>query len=247
MKAGVLFSFFLLIFSFSFAQEETDPTFTEYEDKVPGTLMVEFGFAYDNNYPPGMELNWFRSRIFNVYYMYDFRLFGSDKISLNPGFGIGTENYAFVDDIFVTKGMDSLVGQVVALDAKQLFADGQGNQPDVKNSKVNPIYLDIPIELRFRTNSTKKSFRFAVGGKVGIRIDSKTKIKYELNGETTRFKIKNDLHIEQFRYGVYGRMGYGSFNIWVYKSLSNLFVPASTKVIQGNYNTWVFGVSLVTF
>ncbi len=239
----------LLLFAslFSFAQEETDPTFTEYEDKVPGTLMVEFGFMYDSEYPPGMELDWFRSRVFNLYYMYDFRLGSSGKVSINPGFGVGTENYAFRGDVFVTKGQDSVLGQVVALDANQVFADENGNQPEVRNSKVNPIYLDIPLELRFRSNSTKKSFRFALGGKIGIRVDSKTKIKYRQNGITNKVKIKNDLHMEQFRYGVYARVGFGSFNFWVYKSLSNLWVPASTQVIRGNYSAWVYGISLVTF
>ncbi len=247
MKSGFLFSIIFLISTLTFAQEETDPTFTEYEDKVPGTLMVEFGFAYDSKYPPGMELFWWRSRVLNIYYMYDFRLFGSDKLSINPGFGIGTENYAFTGDIFVDKGMDTVADQIIAYDANQLFRGNNGEEPDIKNSKVNPIYIDIPLELRFRTNSTKKSFRFAVGGKVGFRVDSKSKIKYEVEGTTTRYKVKNDLYLEQFRYGVYGRMGYGSFNIWVYKSMSNLFVPGATEVIDGNFSAWVFGLSLVTF
>jgi Outer membrane protein beta-barrel domain len=247
MKRYLLTFLLLIISGFLLAQVEDDPSFTEYQDKVPGTLMVEFGLAYDSDYPPGMELNWWRSRTFNLYYMYDIRIFGSEKLSLNPGFGLGTDNYSFTNSIFVVKGEDSLSGQVVDMDASKLFTDKNGNPPEVKNTKINPIYLDIPIEIRFRTNSSKKSFRFAIGGKVGIRVDSKTKIKYKSEGITSKVKIKNDLHIEQFRYGVYVRFGYGSFNFWVYKALSGLFVDPSTDYIQGNYSPWIYGITLVTF
>ncbi len=247
MKRFFQLSLFFLLPIIAMGQAEDDPTFTEYEDRVPGTIMVEFGFAYDSEYPEELELDWFRSRSFNLYYMYDFRLFGSDKLSLNPGFGLGTDNYAFRSKRFLVEGQDSLFGQVVALDSYEEFKDNNGNQPAMRHSKVNPIYIDIPLEIRYRTNSTKKSFRLALGGKVGIRVDNKSKVKYRADGQTQKIKIKNELHTELFRYGVYARVGFGSFNFWVYKSLSNLFISPSTEVIQGNFSPWVYGITLVTF
>ena len=136
----------LLISSFLQAQVEEDPSFKEYEDKVPGSLMVEFGWAYDSEYPPGMELDWWRSRTFNLYYMYDIRL-GSDKLSLNPGFGVGIDNYSFRENIYVVKGEDSLFGQIVDLDAERFL----------RIETVIQQKLETPKSIRFISISRLRS------------------------------------------------------------------------------------------
>jgi len=105
-------------------------------------------------------------------------------------------------------------------------------------NKIAIVFVDIPIELRFRSRPTprdkagivrKRNFRFAVGFKVGyslqryLKYDGKdyrngnngTQIKYK------EYRLKNFL---LYRYGVYSKIGIGKVSIQGYYSLTNLFI-----------------------
>ena len=233
------------------AQDEvTDPNFTEYQDKVPGTLVFEFGYnMLQDNTPDNMDIDFFRSRSANLYYMYDFRLFGSKKLSFNPGFGLGMDNYMFSKEVNVSRGPDN---QLFVMSADQ-FESGVNTDSvsfSMEKSKLNANYFDIPMEFRFRTKPSKKSFRVAVGGKIGFLIDSKSKIKYELDGDDYKFKSKSRNGLESFRYGVHARIGIGSVNFFGYYALSELFekeLNDSNGKLEGNLSNVILGLTLVTF
>src|SRR5690606_41302549 len=63
----------------------------------PGSLVFAFGFNFHNDAPEDMKLNFFGSKIFNLYYMYEIRL-GNSAFSSNPGLGVGLEKYRFDKD-----------------------------------------------------------------------------------------------------------------------------------------------------
>lgn len=253
MKTKLLFSSLLIsLISFSsFAQDEvTDPNFTEYQDKVPGTLVFEFGYnMLQEGTPHNMDIEFFKSRSANIYYMYDFRLFGSKKLSFNPGFGLGMDNYMFAKEVSLTRGQNN---SLFVLSATQ-FESGVNTDSTsfgIEKSKLNVNYFDIPVEFRFRTKPSKKSFRFAVGGKIGFLIDAKTKVRYELDGDTYKFKNKTRNGLENFRYGVHARIGFGSLNLFGYYALSELFeaeLNDSNGKLEGNMSNVIIGLTLVTF
>ena len=244
---------FLAISTMLMAQDDVaDPNFTEYQDKVPGTLLFEFGYNFlQDGTPENMNTDFLGSRTANIYYMYDFRVFGSKYISINPGFGIGMDNYMFAKDVTLTRGAgDQLVVISSAEFESGINTDSIPSSFSIRKSKLNANYFDIPIEIRFRSKPSKNSFRFAIGGKFGFLIDAKTKVKYRLDGDTYKSKSKSQLGLENFRYGLHGRVGFGSFNFFLYYALSELFeknVSSTTKELQGNISNVTVGITLVTF
>lgn len=178
----------------------------------PGSLVLEFGFNFLNDYPDEMELGFFGSKAFNVYYMYEFRI-GNSPISFNPGFGLGLEKYSFDNNI--TLNMAEGGTEIVEL----------SDTWDVKKTKLAANYFDIPLELRFHLNKDnfRKSFKIGIGGKAGILFASHTKVKYEENGDNKILKAKESFDLSRFRYGVQGRIGIGGFSLFYYQELSELF------------------------
>lgn len=200
---------------------------------LPGSLVFDLGFNFLTDEPDNMKLNFFGSKIFNIYYMYEIRL-GSSAFSFNPGLGVGLEKYRFDKDISLRP----------TTEGTELFA----LEGDIKNSKLAANYLDIPLEIRFHTNKNnfRKSFKVGIGGKVGVLFDSHTKIKYKENGDTKISKEKEQFDLSRFRYGVQGRIGIGSFSFFYYQELSTLF-----KNGKGPENTetapFKVGISLYIF
>ncbi len=103
-------------------------------------------------------------------------------------------------------------------------------------NKLSLVYVDLPIEIRFRTRPhppkragmkvRKRNFRLALGFKVGYNIQSY--VKYDgddfnsLNKESIKYKKYRIKNVNPFRYGVYVRVGYGKFSLYGFYSLSKL-------------------------
>lgn len=98
-----------------------------------------------------------------------------------------------------------------------------------KSNKFTTVYVDVPLEFRFRTvpKYKNRNFKFALGVRGGYLINSFVKYKgdeYE-NGikrevKYKKYKIDNLL---KYRYGAYARVGYGKINFIVNYTLSTLF------------------------
>lgn len=158
--------------------------------------------------PSSMEVNIIKSRGINIKLMKD-RLFKNSLFGFGYGLAFGSQN--FDTDRFIL--VDDTLGHThfVAIDPAV----------DVKRNKLSVNYLDLPLELRFRTkpNSKNNSFKLSVGFKIGVLLQSH--IKYEDDdGKVKFFNINN---LNKYRYGVDGRMGYGIWGLNVYYSLIPLF------------------------
>ncbi len=101
---------------------------------------------------------------------------------------------------------------------------------EYKKNKFTTIYVDVPVELRLRTNqnSKEKSFKISAGFKIGYLISSYTKYvgddyRVSSSGDKVKFKEYRIKNILQYRYGVYARIGYGQFNLTGYYALTSLF------------------------
>lgn len=211
---------------------------------IPGDLMIEFGFNWVQEHPEGIGFNTTGSKTFNAYYLYDMN-FGESAFSFHPGIGIGTEKYAFAQNITLGWGMDSVGNrevQFVSLDS--IYGSGT----EFKKTQINPNYIDIPIEIRWRSRKydPKSSFKITLGGKVGFLIDSKTKVKYREYDETKIAKQKENWQLSSIRYGVYGKLGYGGFSAFYYYSISDLFKKDKGPMGTTMY-PMTFGLSLALF
>lgn len=108
------------------------------------------------------------------------------------------------------------------------FKQIPGEYEYIKN-KITTAYIDIPVEIRFRTkpNLKKRNFKVAIGGKVGYMISNYIKYKGEDfragSNKMVKFKEYNLNNIEPLRYGTYLRIGYGKMNLLINYTLSPLF------------------------
>jgi hypothetical protein len=166
---------------------------------------------------------------FDFYVMKNLAL-GKSKFALAIGLGIGTHNLR----------SDAMPANETTFDSTSGHYVPTGNTiferiPDYVNNKeikydINKLalaYLDIPLELRFKTENAKgKAFKISAGFKLGYLINGHTKYRgNDLAGGTDdvkfkTFKIKN---LEPLRYGAIVRFGYSYFNLFAYYSLSNVF------------------------
>ncbi len=156
------------------------------------------------------------SRGINIYFYWDFR-FKKSRVSFAPGIGYSCSN------IYSRHGLieDSAGTHFEALPTK----DAQDRDIAYKVNKVTLQYVDIPLELRIKTNPDKfnNCFKFAIGFKAGIRVDAHTKIKTKIDN-----KVKVDVQrrfpdFNLWHMGPTFRFGYSSFNITAYYGVLGVF------------------------
>ncbi len=96
---------------------------------------------------------------------------------------------------------------------------------DYDKNKLSLNYLNVPVELRFRTRNTPQTIRIHAGVKAGLLIDAHTKYIGEdaPGGRDTKIKEGKLDNIERFMFGFHGRLGYGRFNLNTFINLTDIF------------------------
>jgi len=228
-----------------FAQEST-PKATKRHGRpdIPGTFVLELGVNRPFDRPANFDIGFWGSRTLNIYYQYEIRILKS-KFSFVPGVGFGLERYKFRNNYF----LDNSDGTNSMLPAANFPI---GNISGISKSQLITNYFDVPLELRFSTrpDDPSKSFKISIGGRVGYLFDSHTKIKYSDNGETKKYKSHEKFNLNDFRYGLYAKIGAGNFAIFGYYNLSTLFQTGRDPDV-GNVTTsmknFTIGISLSSF
>jgi hypothetical protein len=177
----------------------------------------------------GMRTAWF-SRGINIYFNWDFRIPGS-RVSFAPGIGYANTNiysrHAMVQD---TSGT-------------HFTPLAYGSDTTAKINKIALQYVEIPLELRIRTNPDKlgNSWKVAIGFKAGVRVDAHTKIKLIEDGITHVFVERRYEDFNLFRAGPTIRVGYSFFNITAYYGVLNMFKPG----LGPTANEFALGISFM--
>jgi hypothetical protein len=187
MKRFLGIGFVLLVTNAAFAQKDTTtlktppapPPVNEKKDwsKVKLTnrandhFMAEVGYDNWAGKPDSVLTTGF-SRSFNFYFMYDMPFKTDPRFSIAAGLGIGSSN------IYFNQQQVLVAAQTPTLQ----FQNTQGEN-HFKKFKLVSTYLDIPVELRFALDpeNTNKSWKFAIGSKVGFLLSTYTKGKNLLN------------------------------------------------------------------
>ena len=175
----------------------------------------------------GMKTQYY-SRGLNLYVMYDLQIKKS-RVSFAIGAGISWVN------IYSNSKLVDSTGSGASFHPYPV-----ANYHDsIKINKVTTTWIDVPLELRIRTNRDKldQLWKFNVGFKFGIRVDAYTKVVF--NNPHLNIKEKPYPDFELFRMGPTLRIGYSSFNIVGYYGLLNVF--KSGRGPQAN--EWSLGVS----
>lgn len=170
----------------------------------------------------------FYSRGINLYGMYDIQIKKS-RVSFAIGAGISWVN------IYTNAKLTDSAGPGAKFTPYPV-----GNYHDsLKINKVTETWIDIPLELRIRTNRDKldQMWKFNVGFKFGIKVDAYTKQVFKNPHENIRYKPYGDF--ELFRMGPTLRIGYSSFNLTGFYGLLGVFKNGRGP----QANEWSLGVS----
>ena len=177
------------------------------------------------------DANGFRTRYYsrglNLYGMYDLQLKKS-RVSIAFGAGVG-----FVDIYNNSTLYDSTSGSGAKFTPMAHYPD------TVKLNKVALTYIDIPLELRIRSDRDRfdQVWKVNIGFKAGIRIDAYTRTIYGTPRESIRLKPYPDFNL--FRMGPTLRIGYSSFNFTAYYGVLGVFKQNRGPLL----NEWSFGIS----
>lgn len=144
----------------------------------------------------------------------------STKLSIAVGLGLASHN------LYSSSWLMPVRDSLSRLTDKSAFYNIPTDSVSYKNNKVNVTYLEIPVEFRFRSNSSE-GVKIALGFKAGLTINNHTKYKGDeyiyMDGKTIKEKVHNNEHILNYRYGATARIGYKWINLNVFYSLTNLF------------------------
>ena len=232
------------VFALLFSLSVSIPVLAQTTQKVarpdiPGSFVFDLGINRGRLTPTNFSQGFWGSRTVNFYYQYPLRI-GRTKFSFVPAIGLSLERFKLVNN-YTLSNLKDQEGTFPLVPANTLY-------PGTYKSMIVTNYFELPVGFRFDTHpeDMARSLSFAVGGRVGILYDGFTKLKYSQDGETKTIKDKQNHGLNPFRYGVYGRFGIGSFNIFSFYNLSPLFEagkgPASTVM-----TTYTIGISINGF
>ena len=155
---------------------------------------------------------------------------GINQNGLSGGFGLG-----FIKDLPFNKERNFGVGigvgyslNIYIQNLKITKTNGVVNFEKAQNYFVNKITkqsIDVPFEIRWRTSDPViyKFWRVYAGMTFSYVFDLSTKFRDE-NGT---LRTTNIDEVEQFQYGIKFAAGRGTWNLYVYYALSNMFSNAT--------------------
>ncbi|MEK8180551.1 hypothetical protein WMW71_09385 [Flavobacterium buctense] len=173
----------------------------------------------------------------------DFRYWGSHFYEW--GFTSNTRLFKNDNLLHLKYGMSVMYNNLRPTDNRLFVVNG--NQTNLETSSVNlkdsrfrNVYLTVPMHLEFDFTKSKdkdgkkifrthESVRFGIGGYAGIRVKSKQKTKYELDGNDFNIKEKGDFNANDFIYGVSTYIGYKETSIYLKYDLNPLFKDNAIK------------------
>ncbi|MDF9799841.1 hypothetical protein OKW21_005104 [Catalinimonas alkaloidigena] len=224
-----VFLIFSLLLTYSLVQgQEQQSQFTSAQPDLPGMLIFDYGVNILMNAPEEFEIRTIRSRSIGFHYLYPVAL-GESKFSFHPGIGISSHNYTFSDEVTL---MDGDSTEIVELDNEAF--------PNVDKTKLSVHFINIPMEFRFFANDDYRGFTAALGGVIGRRLLSYSKIKYN---DDDYAKNRKDFNLNPWRYGAHARVGFRGITLTGQYMFSEVFVADEGP----QANTLTVGITISLF
>ncbi len=225
MHKVLLIVIFILSVMSSNAQDTIPPQVPKSKKrKMPKKEMLLVNLNFDSwvGHPSYVSPQWGASRGVDVAILYDYVL-GKSNFSLAGGLGFNSHNIHSEGFPVVYNTIDG--DTYTKLDTS--FFRGQ----DISVNKISTNFIDIPLEVRFRSKAHKNGKRIAaaIGFKLGFLVQSHTKTEteteYSINGVDigTKFKTYDIENLTFFRYGLTARVGYANFYLNFFYSFTPLF------------------------
>ncbi len=162
-----------------------------------------------SNLPDNMETKAINRGV-TINYLQDFPI---STTNFSFAVGLGFTSHNLYGDYFYerTQGRHDFVSNAMDL--------------DYDKNKISLNYLNIPLELRFRTRNTPQTFRIHAGVKAGLLVNAHTKYVGEVLPGDRETKLKEGKldNIESFMFGFHSRIGYGRVNLNTFINLTDIF------------------------
>jgi hypothetical protein len=173
-------------------------------------FLIQYGaIGWSGSLPDSATPSGF-SRFFNAYVMLDKPFKTNPRYSVALGVGIGSDN------VFFSRKMVDLKSQSAKLPFTRLDSANH-----FKKYKLSTVYAEAPVELRYNTDpeNSDKSFKIALGAKVGTLISAHTKGKtlVDKNGNTVNAYTAKEYSKKFFnstRLAATARVGYGILSLY---------------------------------
>ncbi|QXP55978.1 hypothetical protein H0I25_18270 [Cellulophaga sp. HaHa_2_95] len=164
------------------------------------------------------------SRFFEMGWQWRTRVFkNSNFMRFNYGFsfqfnGLKAKNNQY---FVVNDGQTTLEDFQYELDKAKLRMD----------NLVFPIHFEFGPSKLTKTDKTirydvYKKFRFGIGGYGGFNLGTRQKLKYEVDGENVKDKLKRDYNTNNLIYGLSAYAGFGNTQLYVKYDLNPIFKDA---------------------
>ena len=223
MKKIVFVVLSCLFFSMAFSQESTPATTNNNKVNFTSRSGDHFMLQISSDHWAGMPDSISShqkgfSKGFNAYIMLNKPFKNSPKISLGIGAGISTSNITFKKMDVNLKAAPGLL-PFTALDSADHF----------KKYKLATTFLEIPLEFRYTSqpSNPNKSFKAAVGLKIGTMVNIHTKGKTLQNASGTTLntyleKENSNRFVNTSHFMATARFGYGIISIFGSYQLNKL-------------------------
>lgn len=159
-----------------------------------------------------LELNTSKSVEFSLNFMEKAFPIYKNRLGIVTGMGIKWNNYHFDNNITLDPSSNPLdtidIGSV-----------------NYSKNKLGVTYLTIPLLLEYQIPVGKKNkpIYFSTGVIGGLKIGSRTKQEYSLDGQNYDYKTKEDYNLSPYTYSVTARLGYKNVNVFANYSMVSLF------------------------
>ncbi|MEO7524021.1 MAG: outer membrane beta-barrel protein [Ferruginibacter sp.] len=171
------------------------------------------------------------SRGFNSYLMLDLPFKTDQRFSVGLGVGVSTSSIGFKNTNVDLSSRTPYL-PFIAADSIEHY----------KKFKIATSYLEVPLELRFTANpeTPAKTFKIAIGAKVGTLVNAHSKGKTLLDGlgkERGSFisKINSKSYFNSTKFAGTVRVGYGYFSLFAAYNFTTIFketVAPNTRLLQ---------------
>ena len=167
----------------------------------------------------------------------DFKYWGSHFYE----WGITANTRVLKNDNFLhlKYGLSVMYNNLRPTDNRTFVVNGNQTNLEVypvplQESRLRNVYVTLPLHLEFdctkakmkdglKSFSTHQSFRFGIGGYLGLRVKSKQKLEYNIDGNDVYEKALGSFNVNDFIYGVSTYIGYKSTSLYLKYDLNPIF------------------------
>ncbi len=111
---------------------------------------------------------------------------------------------------------------------------------DLKKSKLRMDNLVFPVHFEFGPSKLRQNednirysivnqFRFGIGGYGGLNLGTRQKLKYEIDGDNVKDKLKRDYNTSNLIYGLSAYAGFDTILLYVKYDLNPIFQDATVE------------------